>query len=94
MLRTKPTKEWEAGVKKLRDTYAESLEDKSRGQVSVFSRCVFERIVEIDTKSERLDADLIIESSWHNDDVLKILLMPQFSKNYHSMIHFLLRFFP
>jgi hypothetical protein len=84
MLRLKPTKEWEARVKKLRTNYEESIQEKSGGQVKVFSRCIFERIIEIDTKGERFDADLIIESSWQNDEVLKILLMPKFVKNYHS----------
>ncbi len=83
-MRLKPTKEWETRVKNLRLKYDESITEKKRDQVKVYTRCVFERIIEIDTKSEKYDADVILECSWQNEDVLKILLMPQYTKTYHS----------
>ncbi len=86
MLRLKPTKEWEARVKNLRVKYDESVATKKREQVKVYVRCVFERIIEVDTKSERYDADVILESSWKNEDVLKILIMPQYTKTYNSKL--------
>jgi hypothetical protein len=64
-----------------RKLHEQSL-DKNRGVVKVSSRCVFERIIDIDTKGEKYDADVIIESSWFNDDILQVLLSPNFDPEY------------
>ncbi len=71
-------------IKKLNKKLDESLVDKTRGTVRVYSRCVFERIIDIDTKNEKYDADIIIESSWYNDEILKILLSPHFNSVYRN----------
>jgi hypothetical protein len=88
MLRKKPTKEWEAKIKMVANKYETAVTGKTQEQVEVYLRCIYDRVVEIDTKGERFDADVIIESTWRNDQVLKILLMPQFSKSYYSMCLF------
>ncbi len=81
----KPFDKWESRFKKLNSAENETeIGQAQREPIEVFLRCVFERIIEIDTKSERFDAEVIIESSWFNDDVLKILLMPNYTKNYSS----------
>jgi hypothetical protein len=90
MVRVKPVlKDWEARVKTLRKNYEASISTNRKEQIHVYTRCVFDRVFEINTKDERFDADVIIDSSWESDDVLKILLMPQLTKDYSSTFDFL-----
>jgi hypothetical protein len=86
MFRKKPTKEWDFRIKCIATKHEATNSSKLKDQVQVYMRCIFDRIIEIDTKGERFDVDVIIESTWKNDQVLKILLMPQFVKTYHSNI--------
>ena len=66
----------QAKLKHLSKDYEESLlaEDRKKGARKVFTRCVFERIVEVDTKCERYDVEAVIEVSWHDDEVFNTLL--------------------
>ena len=74
-------------IKSINKKYQDGLVDKSRGIVHVYSRFVFERIIDIDTKNEKYDADVVIESSWYNDEILKVLLSPKFSAEYRKRIN-------
>jgi hypothetical protein len=71
-------------VKEIVKNHKESDAEESKEQVKVYMRCIYERVIEIDTKGEQFDVDVIIESSWHNDQLLRNLLMPQFIKNSHT----------
>jgi hypothetical protein len=51
----------------------------------VYCRCVFDRIIDIDSKNERFDADVVIELAWQSDDVFKAIIDP----NYLSKINFI-----
>jgi hypothetical protein len=73
-------------IKLLNKKFDDSLVDKSKGTVRVYTRCVFERIIDIDTKNEKYDADVIIESSWYNDEILKTLLSPNFNPGYRMIL--------
>jgi hypothetical protein len=89
MIRKRPTKDWDHRVKAMTKKYEECEEKKPKDPIQVYTRCVFDRIIEIDTKGERFDADVIVESTWQNDQVLKVLLTPQFDKDYHSEYFYL-----
>ena len=69
-------------IKELTKKYEENVSLKMKGQVKVFTRFVFDRIIDIDSKTERFDADVIIQCSWFDDEVLKLLLNPKLDKNY------------
>ncbi len=72
-------------MKLLRKEYDESISTKRKEQMHVYTRCIFDRVFEINTKDERYDADVIIDASWESDDVLKVLLLPNLTKDYSSM---------
>jgi hypothetical protein len=86
MLRKESANEWDYRIKTLTRDYEDSLSNNKQQQIPVFTRCIFERIVEIDTKTESFDADVIIDASWHDDDVLKVLLLPELDKDYSSKL--------
>jgi hypothetical protein len=75
---------FESTVKQLNKTCEKILlhEPEHFNQKVVFARCVFERIIEVDTKSERFDVEAVIESSWHDDQVLNKLLKNEFGSKY------------
>lgn len=54
-------------------------EEKKTAPVKVHCRCVFDRIVDIDSKNERFDADVVIELCWFNEDLLRTLIDPDYS---------------
>jgi hypothetical protein len=72
--------------------YNESVRLKKTNCVKVYSRCVFERIIDIDTKNERYDADVIFESSWLNDEILNVLLSPNIASAYSKYLFECLKF--
>jgi hypothetical protein len=86
-LRANTPKKWNYQIKALTRDYEDSMSTHKRMQIPVYTRCIFERIVEIDTKKERYDADVIIDASWHDDDVLKVLLIPELKKDYISELY-------
>jgi hypothetical protein len=68
--------QFRATLKHLSKDYEESLlaKLKKKGARKVYTRCVFERIIEVDTKGERFDAEAVVEASWHDDQIFNALL--------------------
>ena len=68
-------------LKSLAKKFEESSVEKKQERVQVFVRFIFDRVIDIDSKSEKFDADVILECSWFNDEVLNMLLTPNFNQN-------------
>lgn len=72
--------------KQVEDTDPNGPPKAPRKKVQVYCRCIFDRIIDIDTKGEKYDADVIIETSWLNDEILKVLASPKFKPDYRSTL--------
>ena len=68
-------------LRKLEQQFMIATKSEKKDPVKVHCRCVFDRIVDIDSKNERFDADVVIELAWFNEDILKHLIDPNYLSN-------------